>query len=57
MLFTWSYNIWWELSQDIDYRSEGFGDFPQSFKANVGLVPRFGHNRFLPNLFQIVIHQ
>jgi hypothetical protein len=35
----------------------GFYGFPQSFQANSGIVPRLCHCRFLPNTFQLIIHQ
>jgi hypothetical protein len=31
--------------------------FPQSIQATTGMVPRLGHDRFLPNPFRIIIHQ
>jgi hypothetical protein len=30
--------------------------FLQSLQTNAGIVPRLGHNRFLPNPFQFIIH-
>jgi hypothetical protein len=35
---------------------EGFRGFSQSPQANVTIVPKLGHGRFLPNLFQIISH-
>jgi hypothetical protein len=34
-----------------------FTVFPQSLQANVGTVPRLGHNHLFPNPFQYIIHQ
>jgi hypothetical protein len=31
--------------------------FPQSLQARAGIIFRFGHDQFLPNPFQSVIHQ
>jgi hypothetical protein len=36
--------------------TEGFGDFPQPPQANSGIVAVLGHNRFLANPFQFIIH-
>jgi hypothetical protein len=37
--------------------AEDFRDFPQSLQENSGMVPRLGHDRFLPNPFRyIIIH-
>jgi hypothetical protein len=47
----------WEvlgLSPSRDtYRDWSRGGFLQSLRANVGIVPRLGHSRFLPNPFQL----
>jgi hypothetical protein len=34
-----------------------FRRFPQSLAANDIIVPRVGHDRFLPNPFQFIIHR
>jgi hypothetical protein len=36
---------------------EVFRGFPHSFWGNSGTAPRSGHDRFLPNAFQLFIHQ
>jgi hypothetical protein len=42
-------------------RSTGYSErisryFPQSLQTNAGIVTRLGHDRFLPNPFQFIIH-
>jgi hypothetical protein len=37
--------------------SEIFRGFPLSFRANAGIVPKFGHDRIVPNPFQFIIYQ
>jgi hypothetical protein len=32
-------------------------DLPQSLQANAVIIPRIGHEYFLPNPFQLVIHR
>jgi hypothetical protein len=32
---------------------QAFCDFPQSFQANAGIVPRLGYDRFLPDTFPV----
>jgi hypothetical protein len=32
-------------------------DFPQFLRENSGIVPRLGHNRSLPNIFQLIFNQ
>jgi hypothetical protein len=48
----WSGGTRSNLGHDIRYP----GGFPQSFHANAGIVPRFGHDRFLTYLFQLSTH-
>jgi hypothetical protein len=33
-----------------------FGSFPQSLQTNSRIIPRLGHDRFLPNAFHFTIH-
>jgi hypothetical protein len=42
-------NLAWDLT--------AFHRFPQSTQANSWIIPRFGHERFLLNHFQFVLHQ
>jgi hypothetical protein len=35
---------------------EVFSGFPQSIKANARIIPQSGHDNFLPNAFQSIIH-
>jgi hypothetical protein len=37
--------------------TEDYHAFPQSPRASVGIVPRSGFDRFLPDPFQFIIHQ
>jgi hypothetical protein len=36
---------------------EGFYGFPQFLQPNAEIVPQSGHDHFLPNTFQFIIHQ
>jgi hypothetical protein len=39
-----------------DTVTEGFSYFLQPFQPNAGRVCRLGHDHFLPNYFQFIIH-
>jgi hypothetical protein len=45
----------WSLGRDTMY--EDFRGFLQPLQANAEIICRLGHDRFLPNPFQFVIHQ
>jgi hypothetical protein len=36
--------------------AEGFRRFLQSLQENAGIVPKLGHDHFIPCTFQLVIH-
>jgi hypothetical protein len=42
------------VGQDTAILIKDFCGFPQSLKANVEIVPRLGHDRFLPHLLQFI---
>jgi hypothetical protein len=46
------------LGSNLGYseRSWGFSRFFLLSQANPGMVPRLGHGRLHPNLFQIIMH-
>jgi hypothetical protein len=44
------------LSQETGYPDRFFRGFPQSLHANAESTPNFGHERYLPSLFQLIIH-
>jgi hypothetical protein len=45
-----------ELRPDRKISWATFRGLRRSLQANAGIVPRLGHGRFLPNLFQFIFH-
>jgi hypothetical protein len=39
----------------IKCSNDSYRGFPQSLQVNSGIVPRLGHNRFVPSPFQFII--
>jgi hypothetical protein len=45
-----------ELGRDIGYPASGLSRFSSVSQENAGIEPGLRHDRFLPNLSQMIIH-